>query len=1594
MRKMTLSVALLLSIPLAAAELFRIDFPDAGSIEKFPIWQNKSKVVRSYAPGVVPDSTVKGSVKFVVETGRNHSAESTPVFPAKVKIISGERYRLRVRLMSPDKLTFAFHLLLDKAPWTRLSDHATARVVTEPGKWQTATMEFNADFDVNGSVRAPAFFLGELTPGQTLYVADAVLEGPDHPPVRLFSFADEPMLKNPSSRKNWSYSAAWKQKNGLRETVSLCGLWDFAPAESDRTPMPAPGAEEWANFVVPGHWRGGNISNFVHAGDGKPISEFKGKPIRNIFHAWYKRTLDVPAEWRGDKVILQFNRIDAGGEFFLNGKKLGDSSGFILEKEGSFDVTDLLRYGEKNEFSLRVDTDETRKGGIMGYVYLKRIPTRNFGSPHVTTSFTNRNITLAFRNPAARSGMLEAVIRDAKTGEKVFRKDAIPFHGEPLRFDFITPKLWSPESPDLYYLDLTLTEDGKTIDATTIRFGFAEFAVQGPDYLLNGRKINLFCDTAYDGGYWTVDWKMGPEHLRRELRTMRAMNLNAAYFHPDMPKELLDIFDEEGVLLIGASHIPYNDHMKLSDEEALNVFRRKIAELKSSDRYDNHPSHAAFLIDVWYNFHSGTTNPEYIGLRDGTKSYPAFDRNGATIVRENRDPNLEGERGARKKRLDRIAQLFKENFPGKLVLTGGSGEVGDAYAAHAYHTWGAPYEELRALFRRYSLQREVPIFVGEHNIPYPGSLYSIFNFSAAGADPLSMENFARYAGNDGYRWRAIYGRRALHDYGPMSVQDSRTDRDRDGSYHITSDLYCELLNRSLNTIIPGWRLSGVNGIGFFGYVLGGHFALAGRSVPRYRELPDDLSRPDFYPEYLPGGASPDGFGNFDAVFRLKPTLAAASLLRVTAPLFTEFCEVGEDPYGIDHAWFGGETLRKKLLVINDSAQEREFDCRVTLRTANNDVLASFSRKLRLAPGSRDTIPVEIPLPAVVSRRNIRLQALVSDGELKAYATLPIELFPQPEAIKIAHRLYLCDPEGGVKTYLKKQNIAFEELESLDKLPDSGVLIVGRRGLALTPTVPDFNAAAESGLNVLILEQPISCSAELMQTRVRHAFINAGGHPVLKDFEDRDFANWRGCVSLADAYEINPAGHGWSAAGNRNMLASYVFRRPSHGNFLTLLGCGFDLYQTPLLEYRARNGSWIGSQLELVPRLGVDPVATTLFHRMISYLDNRGVSEGKTLFFGGDAGRKLLKRMKVRYDETEKLQEAALAEAGTLLISDPDFNTLKLAAMALNNFVWNGGKIIYLHTGREFESVWLPFPLKIETVTARQARNNAGRPDEFWRCGWDNNDLYWHDEFQIPAFREIPEQANAFSPGVVMDLPHGSGRFTLVSITPDLFDNAPATGKTCRFLSALLSNAGVKIDNTSTAYLPKKGTLDCTLDLSGYDWSFALDPDNRGLSEKVETGINGSLLWQSGLIADGAEVKVGVPFEYFLRREYDGYAWYRLELELPPEFRTAQQLYLSLGGIDDFDETFFNGVKVGQTGREVASWWMAPRLYTIPGKLLKPGKNLLVIRVFDEKGEGGINRLPVALSNRPAVSGQRGWKTPYQEGTRRDYDYNPDPVRQY
>ena len=83
------------------------------------------------------------------------------------------------------------------------------------------------------------------------------------------------------------------------------------------------------------------------------------------------------------------------------------------------------------------------------------------------------------------------------------------------------------------------------------------------------------------------------------------------------------------------------------------------------------------------------------------------------------------------------------------------------------------------------------------------------------------------------------------------------------------------------------------------------------------------------------------------------------------------------------------------------------------------------------------------------------------------------------------------------------------------------------------------------------------------------------------------------------------------------------------------------------------------------------------------------------------------------------------------------------------------------------------------------------------------------------------------------------------------------------------------------------------------------------------------------------------------KNFDGVIWFRKSFELSEVDESASYI-LSLGGIDDEDITFVNGIKVGMTRN-----WTIKRNYSLPKGLLKNGKNSIAIRLFDGASNGGI-----------------------------------------
>ena len=159
----------------------------------------------------------------------------------------------------------------------------------------------------------------------------------------------------------------------------------------------------------------------------------------------------------------------------------------------------------------------------------------------------------------------------------------------------------------------------------------------------------------------------------------------------------------------------------------------------------------------------------------------------------------------------------------------------------------------------------------------------------------------------------------------------------------------------------------------------------------------------------------------------------------------------------------------------------------------------------------------------------------------------------------------------------------------------------------------------------------------------------------------------------------------------------------------------------------------------------------------------------------------------------------------------------------------------------------------------------------------------------------------------------------------------------------------EVEVGSTAFFVDAQSLERQVDLAG-EWRFALgDGTDRAQAD----------------FDDSSWSVVDVPNEWEDEgfENYDGYAWYRKEFWAGEQFAN-KTLYLLLGRIDDVDEVFVNGQRIGGTGQFPPNYvtaWDEDRVYRVPNGILRREQtNTIAIRVFDGTLNGGIRKGAVGL----------------------------------
>jgi sialate O-acetylesterase len=122
-----------------------------------------------------------------------------------------------------------------------------------------------------------------------------------------------------------------------------------------------------------------------------------------------------------------------------------------------------------------------------------------------------------------------------------------------------------------------------------------------------------------------------------------------------------------------------------------------------------------------------------------------------------------------------------------------------------------------------------------------------------------------------------------------------------------------------------------------------------------------------------------------------------------------------------------------------------------------------------------------------------------------------------------------------------------------------------------------------------------------------------------------------------------------------------------------------------------------------------------------------------------------------------------------------------------------------------------------------------------------------------------------------------------------------------------------------------------------------DPGNKGEAKG----------WSAADCDDSAWPTMNLPTTWEATgMNIDGSVWFRREVQLDSAW-TGKEVTLNLGVADDYDTTYVNGVKVGGIGKETLNPWSIQRQYKLPASMLKPGRNVIAVRVFDRFGGGGL-----------------------------------------
>lgn len=371
-----------------------------------------------------------------------------------------------------------------------------------------------------------------------------------------------------------------------------------------------------------------------------------------MYAVWYRRDIEVPAEWKGKRVILHIDACDHTTTVFVNGKRAGKHKGGYTPF--AFDITDLLKdegnyvtvYAEddvrsKKQFagkqSARLGSygcHYTRTTGIWQTVWLEAVEPAHIESYKIFANITDPSVTVETVTNNLSVGAALRITAYYEGKEMGCAETTVNSTSSTVKIDLSEKHLWEVGCGRLYDLRLELSKDGK-IDVMDGYFGLREVALNKEKGLqINGKTV--FGRFVLDQGFYPDGVITAPSDadLIYDIETSMACGFNGARLHQKVfePRFLYHA-DRLGYMVFGETGNWGFDHTEFANLQYI------LTEwLEEVERDFSHPSLIGWcpFNETWDQDGKKQSNALIDAIYDITK---AIDKTRPVIANSGSFPN-------------------------------------------------------------------------------------------------------------------------------------------------------------------------------------------------------------------------------------------------------------------------------------------------------------------------------------------------------------------------------------------------------------------------------------------------------------------------------------------------------------------------------------------------------------------------------------------------------------------------------------------------------------------------------------------------------------------------------------------------------------------------------------------------------------------------------------------------------------------------------------------------------------------------------------------------------------------------------------------